>query len=25
LYPDNHTLEITEDASKYIVNLTLPL
>jgi sensor histidine kinase YesM len=25
LYPGSHTLEITEDASKYIVNLTIPL
>ncbi|MEP7376374.1 MAG: histidine kinase [Chitinophagaceae bacterium] len=25
LYPDNHTLEIKEDAEKYIVTLTLPL
>lgn len=25
LYPHQHTLEITEDATKYVVNLTLPL
>lgn len=25
LYPDNHTLDITETADKYIVNLILPL
>ncbi|MGB8192395.1 MAG: histidine kinase [Chitinophagaceae bacterium] len=25
LYPDNHTLQITDDTDKYIVNLTIPL
>jgi len=25
LYPDNHTLEITENPDRYIVNLTIPL